>query len=125
MAKGTDFKTAAAALKLKVETLPPVIPLNVTEPDERTETIAYVVTTLSPGQVSGPVPTGDNNILILHLDSRDKPDLAGLAEFEANYRQSEDQQLRRNGLHGLGATGRASSPARVKPAQLEAYGGLE
>lgn len=125
IAKGTDFKTAAAALKLNVETLPPVIPLKVpSDADERLQTISYVVSTLKPGQVSGPVPTGDDKIIVLHLDSRGTPDPAGLADFEMHYRQSEDQQLRGQ-VYMDWVLWASKQPGTRPPAQLEAYGGVE
>ncbi len=124
LAKGTDFKTAAAALKLKVETIPPVIPLKVTGEDERQQTIAYVVTTLNPGDVSGPVPAGENQIVLVHLDSRDKPDPAGLVDFEMHFRQSEDQQLR-GAVYMDWVNWASKQPGTHPPAELEAYGSVD
>ncbi len=124
VAKGTDFKAAAAALKLTVETLPPVIPLKAPENDERLQTVSYVVTTLEPGQVSGPVPTGDGNIIILHLDSRSAPDPAGLADFEAHFRQSEDRDLQGKVFMDW-INWVSKQPGTHPPDQLEAYGGIE
>lgn len=91
--KGTDFKAAATALNLKVETIPAFVPAKTPSQDERLGTISYLASTLAVGQVSEPVPAADAT-LVLHLDSRAKADPAGLAEFETRFRQSRDEQLR-------------------------------
>jgi len=123
--KGTDFKTAAAGYKLTVETLPPFVPVNTPQGDTRLQTIAEAVTTLTPGQVSGPVPIqSDNSTVIIHLDSRAKPDPAGLAEFAVRDREMQDQQLR-GAVYVDWANWRSSQPGTRRPPDLALYGTVE
>lgn len=124
-AKGTDFKTAAAALNLKVETLPAFVPMTVAQTDPRRQTIAYASVGLTPGQISTPVPVqGDNTTLLFHLDSRGKPDPAGLAAFEARYRQQQDQQLRTMAYVDW-ANWCNRQPGTRKPTDLDQFVGAE
>jgi peptidyl-prolyl cis-trans isomerase D len=125
VAKGGDFKTAAAAMNLKVETLPAFVPIKAPPSDQRLQTIAYATTSLSAGQVSDPVPVqSDNTTLVLHLDSRNKADPAGLATFETRFRQSQDQQLR-SMVYADWANWRSKQPGTHKPPDLDAYGSVE
>jgi hypothetical protein len=128
VAKGADFKAAAEGMKLKVETLPSFVPftvLNGQGNDQRLQTIAYVATSLTPGQVSNPIPVrADNTTLVLHLDSRGKADPAGLAEFEGRYRESQDQQLR-SLAYADWANWKSKQPGTHKPPYLDAYGSVE
>ncbi len=125
VAKGADFKAAAAGLKLTVETLPSFVPIKAPPSDQRLQTIAYAATLLAPGQVSDPVPVqADNTLLVLHLDSRGQPDPAGLAEFETRFRESQDQQLR--GLVSTDwANWKSKQPGTHKPPGLDSYGSVE
>jgi hypothetical protein len=125
---GADFKTAATGMKLKVETLPTFVPfvtLKASQADQRLQTIAYASTSLTPGQVSEPIPVqADNTLLVLHLDSRDKADPAGLADFETRFRDSQDQQLRAL-VYADWANWKNKQPGTHKPPQLDAYGTAE
>jgi len=94
VAKGTDFKTAAASLNLKVETLPSFIPMEAPEKDQRLQAIAYISTSLPVGGVSDPLPGGDNSAIIFHLDSQAKADPANMKKFEDRYRERTEQKLR-------------------------------
>jgi parvulin-like peptidyl-prolyl isomerase len=99
--------------------------MKVSPTDPRLQAIAYTATTLSPGQVSSPVPIqSDDTNVIIHLDSRDKPDPAGLADFEKHFRQSQDQQLR-SAVYIDWANWASKQPGTRKPPQLEAYGSVE
>jgi SurA N-terminal domain/PPIC-type PPIASE domain len=125
VAKGADFKTAAAGMKLKVETLPAFVPINAPQKDERLQTIAYATTTLTPGQVSDPVPMqADNTLLILHLDSRAKADPANLADFETHFRQEQDQRLQST-VYVDWANWKSKQPGTHKPPELDQYGSVE
>jgi peptidyl-prolyl cis-trans isomerase D len=125
VAKGADFKTAAAGMKLKVETLPSFVPINAPQKDERLLTIAYATTSLTPGQVSDPVPMqADNTILVLHIDSRATADPANLADFETRFRQSQDQQLQST-VYIDWANWKSKQPGTHKPPELDQYGSVE
>jgi len=125
VAKGADFKTAAAGMNLKVETLPAFVPIRAASNDQRLQTIASVTTTLTPNQVSDPVPVqADNTTLVIHLDSRGKADPAGLAAFETRFRQSQDQQLRLL-VYTDWANWKSKQPGTHKPPDLDAYGSVE
>ena len=128
VAKGADFKAAAAGMKLKAETLlsfAPFATLKASTSDQRLQTIAYATTSLTPGQVSDPVPMqADNTILILHLDSRGQADPAGLAEFETRFRESQDQQLRAI-IYTDWANWKSKQPGTHKPPGLDSFGGVE
>ena len=123
--KGTDFKTAAAGMKLKVESLPAFVPAKLEGNDQRQQTIAYASTTLKTGQVSGPVPVeSDNTYLVLHVDDRAKADPAGLAQFETRFRQSQDQQIR-SVVYTDWANWKSKQPGTHQPPELELYGSVE
>jgi len=125
VAKGADFKTAAAAMNLKVETLPAFVPIKASPGDQRLQTIAYATTSLVSGQVSDPVPMQANNTaLVLHLDSRGKADPAGLADFETRFRQSQDEQLRQIAYVDW-ANWKSKQPGTHIPPDLDAYGSVE
>jgi peptidyl-prolyl cis-trans isomerase D len=125
VAKGTDFKAAATALGLKVDTLPSFVPIKAPPADQRLQTIAYAVTSLAPGQVSDPIPIqSDNTTLVLHLDNRTPANPAGLPEFEGRYRQEEDEQLRKV-VYTDWANWKDNQPDTHKPPDLDAYGGVE
>jgi len=128
--KGADFKAAAAGMKLKVETLPSFVPYQLltekeAQSDQRLQTIAYAITSLTPGQVSDPVPLqADNTTLVIHLDNRTQADPAGLAEFEIRFRGSQDQQLRAL-AYADWANWKSKQPGTHKPPDLDAFGGVE
>ncbi len=125
MAKGTDFKTAATNLKLKVDTLPAFVPAKAPQSDQRLQTIAYVATTLAPGEVSQSVPVqSDNTNIIIHVDSRDKADPAGLADFERQDRASQHGQLR-SMVYADWANWQSKQPGMRKPVDLQAYGTVQ
>ena len=125
VAKGADFKSAAAGMKLKGETLPSFVPIDAPQKDQRLQTIAYETTSLTDGQVSGPVPMqADNTILVLHLDSRAKADPAKLADFETRFRQSQDQQLQST-VYIDWANWKSKQPGTHKPPELDQYGSVE
>ena len=128
VAKGSDFKTAAAGMKLKVDTIPPFVPYAVlkgSQSDQRLQTIAYAVTSLKPGQVSDPVPVqADNTALVVHLDSHSPADPAGLADFETRFRESQDVQLRGT-VYGDWANWKNKQPGTHKPPDLGSYGSVE
>jgi len=137
VAKGTDFKAAAASLKLKVETVPVFVPYKtleaglglgtttVTRPDPRLQTIAAEAIGLAPGQVSDPVPMeSDNSSLVLHLDNRAKADQADWAQFEPRFRNSEDNQLRKQ-VYTDWVNWKSKQPGTHKPPDLDAYGTVE
>jgi len=125
VAKGSDFKTAASGMKLKVETLPAFVPIKAPPTDQRLQTIAYATTSLKPGEISKPTPVeADKTILLIHLDSRAPADAAGLADFETRFRTSQDQQL--EGLvYDDWANWKSKQPGTHKPPNLEAYGSVE
>jgi len=122
---GADFKTTAAALNLKVETLPPFVPGKVNESDPRLQTIAYVTHELEVGQISPPIPMeNDNTIVLLHLDSRGNADPAGLADFEASYHDSRDSELETQ-VYLDWANWMDKKPGTHKPPDLDQYGSIE
>lgn len=125
MAKGTDFKAAAAALNLKVETVPAFVPMKVEQTDPRLQSIAYVVTSMAEGQVSSPIPIqSTDSILVIHLDSRAKADPAGIAEFEGRFRDYQDQQLRQ-AVSNDWVNWQNKKPGTHRPPDLDQYGGVE
>jgi len=127
VAKGADFKVAAAGMGLKVETLPTFVPMKAFESatDARLRVIADVVTTLKPGEVSMPFPTqNDESLLIIHLNGRTKADQAGYTTFATRYGQQQDQRLR--GMVFVDwANWMSKRPGTHRPPELEAYGGVE
>jgi peptidyl-prolyl cis-trans isomerase D len=125
VAKGTDFKVAAANMNLKVETIPAFVPIKAAPTDQRLQTVAYEVTSLTAGQVSEPVPVqSDNTELVIHLDSRGPADPAGLAEFEGRFRESQDQQLR-SMVYEDWAEWKSKQPGTHKPPDLDSFGSVE
>ena len=128
VAKGADFKTAAAGQNAKVETLPAFVPFTASKSpgnDPRLPSIAYEVTTLAPGQVSDPVPVqADATELIIHLDNRAQADAAGLADFETRFRESQDQQLRAM-VYADWANWKDKQPGTRKPPDLDSFGSVE
>ncbi|MCE0523016.1 MAG: SurA N-terminal domain-containing protein [Methylacidiphilales bacterium] len=125
VAKGADFKAAATALNLKVETLPSFVPIKAPTSDARLQTIAEVSASLTPGQVSGPVPVeSDNSTIVIHLDSRSAADPAGLVAFETRFREANDEQLRAL-VRADWTNWKSKQPGTHKPPELDAYGGVE
>ncbi|HEV3272213.1 MAG TPA: SurA N-terminal domain-containing protein [Candidatus Methylacidiphilales bacterium] len=130
VAKGADFKTAATGMKLKVETLPafepyPILTGKTPPTDPRMETIAYATISLAPGQVSDPVPMRtDDTTLAIHLDGRAKADPAGLAAFEMQFRESQDERLRQ-AVDVDWTNWKSKQPGTRKPYDLDAYGSVE
>ena len=125
VAKGTDFKTAAAGLNYKVETLPSFVPGKVDHADEKMQSIGYTTVGLDPGKVSDPfqIPT-DSTMAILHLDSRAPADPAGMAEFETRFRDSQDSQLRDIVFFDW-ANWKSKQPGTHRPPELTSYGSVE
>ena len=125
VATGKDFKTAATAAGLKVDTLPTFAPAKVPENDLRARTIAYAIAPLKTGEVSSPVPVeSDNATLVLHVDSRTPADPAGLADFESRFRDSQDQQLR-NFVSADWTNWKSKQPGTHRPPDLDAYGSVD
>lgn len=125
VAKGTDFKAAAAALNLKVETIPAFVPTKTAPTDQRLQTIAYAVTGLTAGQVSKPVPIEtDNSSLVLHLDSRAKPDPAGQADFDTRFGSSQNDRLRQL-VYEDWINWQNKQRGTHQPPSLEAYGSID
>jgi peptidyl-prolyl cis-trans isomerase D len=123
--KGADFKTAANAQNLKVETLPAFVPIKAPPADQRLQALAYATTSLKAGQVSDPIPVPSNETtVVLHLDDRAKPDPAGLADFEKRFREAQDEQLRTM-VYTDWANWMSKQPGTHKPPDLEAFGGVE
>lgn len=120
--KGTDFKTAATGLKMKVETMPTFVPMKVPQSDQKLQAIAYAVTTLKPGQVSGPIPIQiDNTVVVVHLDSRATADPSEMAGFEKRFRESQNDELRKY-VYLDWITWASKRPGTHRPPDLEAYG---
>jgi peptidyl-prolyl cis-trans isomerase D len=125
LGKGTDFKTAATTLNLKVETLPAFVPMETSEKDPRLRPIAYVVTALPVGGISEPVPVqSDNSTLIVHLDGRTKADPAKMTQFEDRYRQGQEGRLLQS-VYTDWAEWRSKRPGTHKPPDLDQYGSVE
>jgi peptidyl-prolyl cis-trans isomerase D len=125
VANGTDFKAAAAALNLKVETPPAFIPMQTSEKDLNLRAIAYTVTSLPVGAVSDPIPMQSNkSFFIVHLDGRAKADPVGLAQFETQYRQQQEQMLGSD-VYNDWAEWRSKRPGTHKPPELDQYGSIE
>jgi peptidyl-prolyl cis-trans isomerase D len=128
IAKGTDFKTAATGMGLKIETLPAFVPYQVLKAqggDQKLQTLAYVATSLTPGKLSDPVPLeSDNTIILVHLDSRAPADPAALSDFETRFRQSQDQQLRELAREDW-ANWKSKQPGTHKPPELQSFGSVE
>jgi hypothetical protein len=124
LAKGTDFKTAAAALKLKVETLPPFVPMKIAQDDIRLATIAFSTVKLKKGEIAEPFDAPDGGELIAYLDNRAPADPAGLAAFEGRQRAAQDEQVR-NMVYVDWVNWRSQQPGTHRPAQLAEFGGAE
>jgi len=125
LAKGTSFIKAAASLNQKVVTVPAFVP-NSAKDDPTLGTLAYQAVQLNGNQLSKPfdLPNSDS-LAILHLDNRGQPDPAGLADFEKQYRQRRDQQLRALVLNDW-VNWKCSKPGTTRPPpQLDAYGSVE
>jgi peptidyl-prolyl cis-trans isomerase D len=123
--KGQDFKTAAAAQHLTVQSLPYFVPLKAPETDPRLRTIGLAVAEMSVGQVSKPVPIEtDNTVLVLHLDSRTKADPAGYAAFEQRYLESQDEQIR-SWAFADWTNWVSKQPGTHPPPNLAEYGAVE
>jgi peptidyl-prolyl cis-trans isomerase D len=125
VAKGTDFKTAAAGMKLKVETLPAFVPGKLQGGDPKTQSLAYASISLKAGDVSEPIPMqGEGTVAVVHVDSRAQPAPAGLADFEKSFRDREDQQLR--GFVSEDWTNwKSKQDGTHRPPELEAFGSVE
>jgi peptidyl-prolyl cis-trans isomerase D len=124
VAKSGDFKAAAAAQHLTVQTVPSFIPHNAPQNDQRLEALAYFSVQLAVGEVSQPVPIeADNSVIVMHLDSRAVADPAGLAAFEKSFRDREDNGLREAALSDW-VTWMSRQPGTHPPPHLEAYGGV-
>jgi peptidyl-prolyl cis-trans isomerase D len=125
LAKGTDFKAAAAALKLDVQGVPSFVPATVTQSDPRLQTLAYVSVALNPGQISEPVPMeSDGTIVLVHLDNRAPASEGDQAQFEAHFRDMNDERLR-NVAYLAWANWENHQPGTHPPPNLDEYGGVE
>ena len=125
LAKGGDFKTLVANMHLKAETLPAFVPSKVPPTDQRLQTIAEAAATLNQGQVSNVVPVEtDDTFLIIHVDNRAKADPSGLAEFETQFRNYQDEQIQ-SLVYVDWANWKSRQPGTHKPPQLDLYGTIE
>jgi hypothetical protein len=125
LAKGTDFKTAAAALKLDAQSVPAFVPEKVTQTDPRLQTLAYVSVGLNPGAISEPVPMeSDGTIVLVHLDSRVPASQEDQAQFEARFREMNDERLR-NVAFLAWANWENHQAGTHPPPNLDEYGGVE
>jgi peptidyl-prolyl cis-trans isomerase D len=123
--KGTDFKTAAASEHLTVETLPAFVPRKASMNDIKLATLGYYSTRVPVGGVSQPIPLqSDSSVLVLHVDSRAPADPAGLAAFESEFRERQDQELRGAAFLDW-ANWESKQPRTHKPPNLEAYGAVD
>ena len=123
--KGTDFKTAAAAQHLTVQTIPAFVPRNVSMSDMKQATLGYYSAMLPVGAVSQPVPLeSESLVLVLHVDSRAPADPAGMADFESHFRETQDQQLRGAAFLDW-ANWQSKQPGTHRPPNLEAYGAVD
>jgi peptidyl-prolyl cis-trans isomerase D len=125
VAKGTDFKTAAAGMKLTVQTVPTFVPNSVQAGDPKLQSLAYQAIGLDANQVSAPFRLADgDSFAVLHVDSRGQPAPAGLADFEKRLRGEEDQQLRTL-VTADWVDWKSKQPGTHKPPDLDAYGTVE
>ena len=125
VAKGTDFKTAAAALNLKVETVPSFVPIKTSQTDVRLQTIAYTSSEMAPGQVKGPIPVqSDNTFLVIHLDNRAKAAATDLADFEKRFGGRQNEEVRAQ-VYVDWANWAGKRPGTHKPPDLAAFSGVE
>jgi peptidyl-prolyl cis-trans isomerase D len=125
LAKGSDFKAAASALKLDPQSVPPFIPGKVTQADPRLQTLAYVSAGLNPGEISESVPMeSDGTIVLVHLDSRAPASATDEAQNEAQFRAANDERLR-NAAYLAWASWENHQPGTHPPANLDEYGGVE
>ena len=102
--RATDFKTAAAAMNLKVETLPAFVPIKAAPSDPRLQTIAYDRDRLTPGQVSDPVPVQTDNTDSLSFISTaaPRPIPPDWLILKLVIRESQDAAIALDGLRRLG-----------------------
>ncbi len=125
VAKGVDFKTAAAGMKLKTDTISKFIPMKASSTDQKQQALAYVATTLAPGEVSDALPMqSDPSSVIVFVSSRAKADPAGLADFEKRFRERQDEQLR-SMVYSDWVTWMGKQPGYHKPAELAAFGSIQ
>jgi peptidyl-prolyl cis-trans isomerase D len=125
LARGTDFKTAAAALKLDVQSIPAFVPEKAPRTDQRLETLAYVSTSLNVGDVSPPFPMeSDGSLMLIHLDSRGPAIKADEDQYEAHFREVQDARLS-NLVYLDWATWKDRQPGTHPPPNLDEYGGVE
>jgi len=125
VSKSPDFKTATAGMNLKVATLPAFVPAKTPESDPRLQTIAGASISLKPGQISDPFPVQtDNTILVIHLEGRAQADPAGLAAFEARFRESQDERLR-SMVYIDWTNWKSKQPGTHKSPYLDVYGAAE
>jgi peptidyl-prolyl cis-trans isomerase D len=125
LAKGTDFKAAAAGLKLDVQSVPAFVPAKVTQADPKLQTLAYVSVGMKPGDISQPVPMeSDGTTVLVHLDSRDPASAADEAQFEGPFRQSNDERLRELAFSAW-VSWENHQPDTHPPPNLDEYGTVE
>ena len=123
--KGADFKTAAAAQHLTVQTLPPFVPRTAPTTDIKQETLGYYSAQLPVGGISQPIPLeADDSVVILHVDSRAPANPAGYAAFEAQYGRARDQELRNRAFVDW-INWQSKQPGTHRPPNLDIYGGVE
>jgi hypothetical protein len=123
VAKGGDFKALARAQKLTLVTPAAFVPTKVQPTDQQAAMVAYASMELPVGGVSGPIPISNDQIAIIHVDSRQTPDPAGLAQFESRFRERQDEQVR-NLVYVDWAEWMSSRPGTHKPPDLDEYGSV-
>ncbi len=123
--KGTDFKAAAAALHLDVQTVPSFVPGKASMSDMKQAMLGYFSTKLPVGGVSQPIPLeSDNSVVVLHVDSRSPADPAGLADFEKNFRAQQDHDLQAKAAYDW-VNWENKQPGTHRPPNLEAFGAVQ
>ena len=123
--KGGDFKAAAAAQHLTVQTLPSFIPRQASPSDMKQATLGYYSAKLPVGGISQPIPLeGESSVVVLHVDSRAPADAAGFADFATRYGQARDQELRGQAFVDW-INWQSKQPGTHRPPNLDIYGGVE
>jgi hypothetical protein len=124
VAKGATFTAAAAALHLPFITEPAFVPENVKN-DPKLGVLAYHAAQLKDNEVSNAFALSqDGDQAVLHVDSRTAPDPAGLAAFDKEFRDEQDNELR-SIANADWVNWKSKQPGNHKPPQLDAYGAVE
>jgi peptidyl-prolyl cis-trans isomerase D len=123
--KGGDFKAAAAAQHLTVETLPAFIPRKASQSDMKQAALGYYSAKLPVGGISQPIPLeNENSVVIVHVDSRAPADPSRFADFATRYGQARDQELRGEAFVDW-INWQSKQPGTHRPPNLDIYGGVE